>query len=280
MPSRKRGKGKERKAKKLAEVYNKWQRWAHGEDISGRKVIECNHGFALNIPDNCNNPGLHNHPVFSFMNILGPLWNDKPHDQISLLRNLKCTVATNPQVWEDETHRQTVTNILILCGVNMILAMNAEISQLVGIVDTILVLENYHVEGDFDSAANSRVAATKMRDIMDFSSITARRDVLKFFRKRLTACSCLKKMHVEARKTRPKLGNCFHCGVSKERRLLMVCGRCRISQYCSRECQMADWSVHKRYCDLHVKAHRQNMHALCRDCSCCKKNSFVPPGLL
>ena len=73
-------------------------------------------------------------------------------------------------------------------------------------------------------------------------------DALKFFRKR-TSCSCLKDMHLEARKTLPKTGICYHCKERKERTLLMVCSRCRITQYCSRECQIADWSRHKVYCD-------------------------------
>ena len=69
MPSRKRNKGKERKAKKAELVKSertvirgRWQRWAHGEDdtglnfaqLSGR--ITCNHGYDLVLPAD-------NHPV-------------------------------------------------------------------------------------------------------------------------------------------------------------------------------------------------------------------------
>ena len=60
MPSRKRNKGKERKAKKAEQeveriekdkmvVRETWQGWARGEDMlkNGRVITQCNHGCAL-----------------------------------------------------------------------------------------------------------------------------------------------------------------------------------------------------------------------------------------
>ena len=47
MVSRKRNKGKERKAKKeviIANVRADWQRLVRGEDKNGVKLIECDHG--------------------------------------------------------------------------------------------------------------------------------------------------------------------------------------------------------------------------------------------
>jgi hypothetical protein len=64
----------------------------------------------------------------------------------------------------------------------------------------------------------------------------------------------LKKMHLEARKTIPKVGFCWHCKDEKERVLLSVCSRCMIDQYCSRECQLANLSGHKKDCDAYVHA--------------------------
>ena len=88
------------------------------------------------------------------------------------------------------------------------------------------------------------------------------RDVLKIYRKRII-CSCLKDKHSLARKTTPKMGACYNCGQMKERALLMVCSKCRIAHYCSRECQIAAWSVHRGHCDICVKAHqRRRQHGL------------------
>ena len=51
--SRKRNKGRDRKAKKAAEkeeaervkMFNKWQGWTHAKRTDGIAIIQCNHGF-------------------------------------------------------------------------------------------------------------------------------------------------------------------------------------------------------------------------------------------
>ena len=40
--------------------------------------------------------------------------------------------------------------------------------------------------------------------------------------------------------------------ITKERMLLMVCSRCRIPQFCSRQCQVAGWPVHEKECGDNV----------------------------
>ena len=75
MTSRKRNKGKERKAKKaeleaekeaerIEIVRNRWKNWARGVDINGRVKTQCNHGVDLVIPDG------DNHPVTNFIDAL------------------------------------------------------------------------------------------------------------------------------------------------------------------------------------------------------------------
>ena len=265
MPSRKRNKGKERKAKKAELVKSertvirgRWQRWAHGEDdtglnfaqLSGR--ITCNHGYDLVLPPD-------NHPVCCFMDdFLISRNNGKP-----LVSNLKDTFQSQPQVWKNGSYRNMAINILVRIGTHFIDLLNLEtiesmedIKDLGAVISiAILVLENYDGTDNIVSTINGRVVASKLRDI-HWSGSSLERDMLKFFRKR-TACSCLKDMHLEARKTQPKVGMCNHCWVMKERSLLMVCSRCRVAQYCSRECQIAQWPKHKCECDVFVKAQNQ-----------------------
>ena len=104
----------------------------------------------------------------------------------------------------------------------------------------ILGLEHYDVDGII-SVLNSQMFALKLRDL-DAGVTSEKRDALKFFRKR-TSCKCLKKMHLEARKSTPKMGLCWHCEQEKERVSLSVCSRCMTDQYCSRECQIEN-SIH------------------------------------
>ena len=118
-------------------------------------------------------------------------------------------------------YKPLIVNILVCIGTNLLLdehitAGNGLLAY--HFIMAIVVMENYNeeVHTSFDLLLKSRIVASKMMDIMDFSSSTARRDVLKFYRKR-TTCSCLKDMHLEARKTLPKLGLCFHCHKVNER---------------------------------------------------------------
>ena len=256
--TRKRNKGKERKeleaeisalrrheAEKEREsravLRKTWHGWAGGLDVHGQ-FIQCNHGVALIRGDN--------HPVTSFVDsfYINAVFNN----EIGIMDNLKELFQAHREVWDNENYRKMVINIFIAIGTNSMLALSNENPK--NIAYAIVTLENYDGSGDFDSVDYNCVSASKMRDLLDSS--TSRRDMLKFFRKR-TSCKCLKAMHLEARKTLPKLGECYHCKEKKERALLMVCSRCRIAQYCSRKCQVANFSGHKGHCKECVSVHKQ-----------------------
>ena len=78
----------------------------------------------------------------------------------------------------------------------------------------------YNGTDDIDLILNKQVVISQRRDMSINSS--ERRDVLKFFRKR-TSCKCLKKMHLEARKTLPKMGICWYCKDESERTCCSIC---------------------------------------------------------
>jgi len=61
-------------------------------------------------------------------------------------------------------------------------------------------------------------------------------------------CNRLKGKYQQA-KTLTKLGNCRSCHQSFKRKQLLLCTRCKILQYCSAECQRADWPSHKDWCN-------------------------------
>ena len=76
--------------------------------------------------------------------------------------------------------------------------------------------------------------------------------LVKFFWKRIP-CSCLDDKYKEVKHI-PKMGTCYNkqCSVPSrfvERRKAKYCSRCRDATYCSRECQVADWRMHKPNCD-------------------------------
>ena len=261
MPSRKRNKGKERKAKKAEQEVERieneraltrelWQGWALGQDMyiqdSGRIITRCNHGCVLMIPND-------NHPVTSFMDAF--FMKCFFSESKSIVDVLSDSFDTHRAVWNDDSHRNMISGLMLGIGTNMILGNDVNALGLPrNIAYAVVVLENYDGSGDIHKTMRSRVVASKYRDGLGGSGSV--RDVLKFYRKRLS-CSCLKKMHLEARKTTPKMGACLNCGQKKERALLSVCSKCRISHYCSRECQIEDWPEHRGHCDIMCDAHQR-----------------------
>ena len=245
MASRKRNKGKERKAKKEEternRVRNNWISWARGVDDNGRKIVHCDHGCAITIP---NEP---NHPIFRFMDELFGGWFDI---------NIVVNSHSHLQLWNNGNYRKMAMDILISIGTNLMLKndTNIALSTLVSAY-VIPILENYNEKVGVDLVIFTRATASKQRDLLSGSS-SQRRDVLKFYSKRIS-CSCLKEMYSNARKTLPKMGKCDHCKVENERVLLSVCSRCRIDQYCCRECQVAAWPAHQKDCDKYCLVHNR-----------------------
>jgi hypothetical protein len=236
--SRKRNKGKERKAKKADKVELEranangfWQGCLSAP-------VGCLHGNDIAI--------LNDHPVSKFMDEFFIHWIRKQKGIALILQDM---LQTHAQVWMDGNHRELATQTFVSIGTNMLLAEDIK-SGALSMAKTILVLEHYDSrEGlSLASSFHSRTAASKRREL-ERGSISIERDLLKFYRKRLS-CKCLKRMHLEARKTTPKMGKCYNCGIEKERVDLSVCSKCMVSQYCSRECQVARWPRHKNDCAI------------------------------
>jgi len=184
-----------------------------------------------------NNTRLISHPVLSFIN-----------DYFNSVEIME-TLEMHTEVLSD-SHRKLAIDILTLIGANLMLNNMEDGKE----AFAILVLEKYGESQarDFDATLRSR-DVTKKAAFLTMPRSSINRDLLKFFRKRIN-CKCLKKMHLKARKTQPKLALCEHCNQAKERRLLMVCSRCRISQYCSRECHVAATPEHRLHCNVRVRA--------------------------
>ena len=235
--SRKRNKGKDRKAKQLA----KKEEVAHSFWRDGLNTISnCEHGFPKISTDN--------HPVSSFMD---QFYMNSCYKNMNVKDNLMDLNKSHPQIFENEGYRKLVLAVLTRIGTNMLLG-GVDVWPII-LAHSIVFLEHYNDKAwelDDLGVIIERVLLSKWRDInIHASSVT--RDCLKFFRKRIS-CKCLKNMHLEARKTTPKMGLCCNCNIEMERVLLSVCSRCMVYQYCSRECQVAHWSEHVRDCSSSI----------------------------
>ena len=239
--SRKRNKGKDRKAKKAAneeaskriQIYNDWQDLAKGKLVSSDGMllnIPCNHGLVAVLPDE-------SHPVSRFIS-----------DYFSVDVNLREILQRHPEVQNDNNYRKMAADILTRIQANWLLSGDTFGGNF---PKGIMILENYGKTGNYVSTVYRRDIGEKNRDLgydNRCKSFNIERDLLKFYRKRMS-CKCLKKMHLEARRTIPKLGECNHCGEVKERRLFMVCSRCMVNHYCSKDCQVAALPRHRGICD-------------------------------
>jgi len=238
MPSsRKRNKGKDRKAKKAAEkeeaVKMAQVSWIRGFMSGSRVSIQCNHGLDMVLDKS--------HPVSSFIDTFS-------------VSSLHDAITKHPEVKNKNNLRQMAADVLTMIGTNMLIEGGAAKENNLQFINNtaiaIMILEQLDTLDYESKSTNPRVISKIIN--LGTSPRFCERDLLKFYRKRMK-CKCLKKMHLEARKTLPKLGACGNCDATKERSLLMVCGRCMVAPYCSRECQVAASHKHRGACDSFVR---------------------------
>ena len=166
MTSRKKVKGKDRKAKQAKQEAEKtrcrWVGWASGEGFqcrlvynsSGRGIV-CDHGFGDLIPDEDNHPVCAFMDAF-FMDYLGCV-------KIGVSEFLYNTYKKHPQVWENDNHRRLARDLLISIGTNMMLCQETTGPRDFAMI--IMVLENYDRTRDINTIINERGIASKLRDL-------------------------------------------------------------------------------------------------------------------
>jgi len=147
-----------------------------------------------------------------------------------------------------DEHRKLIQAFLVNGGTNMLLE-NVTESE----IDCYAALNTYMLilleRGDF-TKPNPFDSAFSQKFLLKYWDLVrgCKRSLVKFYRKR-TPCHCLDETHAEL-KPQPKTGVCRHCARRFERGLLKECSICNCVQYCSKECQVADWPSHKRDCKI------------------------------
>jgi hypothetical protein len=88
------------------------------------------------------------------------------------------------------------------------------------------------------SGANTKVMRQLLRT----------RDGLVRYLAKAIPCSCLNDLKKQGN-AGPKMGICAFCDKKDTKVNLFKCSRCIIAKYCSKECQKADWKLHKALCN-------------------------------
>jgi len=91
------------------------------------------------------------------------------------------------------------------------------------------------------------------RAIRDFYASEDFQTLIRFFAQR-APCACLD-LEVKKVDHQPKMGLCCACHQSMEFQALMKCTQCKVAHCCSRACQVANWSLHKNFCQKVSKSH-------------------------
>ena len=233
MPSRKRAKGKARKAKKNILFQHGPHECTHGccEILSDNDVC---YRFLVQLEREAHSLYVHHRKTKTDLTI-GSAYT------ATITRLIECNQFT--EIFNDEATRKMLLPCLLGAGTDCLLK-DKEYGYMLASVVAVTALfcqHNFHED--------EILASKDMGIYRDLFQGSLGYDVIKFFAKRIP-CNCLKEMY-SLSKSEPKLMTCCHCKETKERKYLYLCGGCMHMHYCSVECQKADYSVH---------------------CSCCKKH--------
>jgi hypothetical protein len=160
------------------------------------------------------------------------------------------------EVFDNDMYRKWAIDILVRIGIKACADDHEDGTKAAkSFAFYIMLLESYNGEGDDILAAMFRSGMPLTLSDLQHGG---EKDIIRFFMKR-TTCSCLKERYKQIKISHPKSkSRCDNCHQVKDRRSIMLCGRCKVCQYCSIECQEADWPKHKvDVCDKTIKYQRE-----------------------
>ena len=246
MPSGKKARGRQNRAKKEATLAAAQRTLWEQTILRNIAASSCEHLLAAlpQIPKEG--------PAVYFMNFLAGEGFFNKAAQFSVDPVTVCfrSLSRIPKVQEDESERSLATDLLLRFLRNVFLhdsAIEGEnwFHHRAGNESAICVMVNtLEICGMYSDRNVVERRAIKMNNRLANGN---RRDVVKFVVKRLP-CACLRKLHSAARKKVAKVGACVGCLKRFPISQLHVCTGCMMDEYCSKECQRADWSRHKQCC--------------------------------
>ncbi len=241
MVSRKKAAGKARKAKKAAKAEAKEERNDPTTIIQQLNRLQCKHGAELLSSSNdvCFQFALAFRKSFS-------VCKDTLLDCLFDAR--KALLHEFADVWNDTSKLEIAIAFFLCTGTQDVLECNYANAR-----------DSATIARFLDEHIATQLKQTQAIPNMPKTEETYYADLhtlVKFFRHRIP-CSCLDEKYEEVKHI-TKLGTCYYseCSIPNrmpERSKTKYCSRCRTVTYCSRECQVADWTNHKNRCDRAVE---------------------------
>lgn len=164
------------------------------------------------------------------------------------LKRLK-TNKEYDMIWDsDEETQQKLLSLFVNLGTNILLRDNRQEIRLVRrsfAMSSIVAIVAVSLEHNFNLTKSLNVLKSRnsLRDLTNAQLY----DIVKFFHKR-SLCQCLKTMYLKE-KGKPRKAVCNYCKFRKDRNgQLYLCSGCLYFYYCGIECQAAAWPDHQSLC--------------------------------
>ncbi len=267
MPSRKKAKGKARKAAKEAKAKQEAEESQEAVEVEAsadqRQVEEGSleaqlQRLGINAATSSKSCK-HVSPLFSSDGAKGCLKLVNEFIAVFILRArdnmnmVDALIAANEATEEEfaaiySSKMDTVISILLSSGTNHILDGDNKHARFNAIV--VCFFEEWTAVKMRESKALVNWAKIVELDRADDHTL------VQYFRKRIP-CACLDKKYEEVKSVK-KIGYCYNSSCSQpgnlvERSKMFCCTRCGLANYCSVECQKVDWKSHKEFCNINVK---------------------------
>ena len=256
MPSRKKAKGKARKAAKEAKAKEE-ESQAAVEVAAGQRQGESVEAMMQRLGINVASPKLcgHGYPCLSageedicieFINAFIDIFRSQDSMGEGFVSAEEATEEQYPEVYTSKL--EAVISIILYNGTQCILHGDNHTARLNAMLAS--YFENYMAVNVHMTQATLNVSKIIELECAD------ERTLLSYYRKYIP-CSCLDEKYEEV-KSMKKMGCCYNPNCSNprgkvERSKMFSCARCRGANYCSVECQKADWKHHKKFCGQTVE---------------------------
>ena len=231
-------------------------------DGDGGGVGRCWHGFK----PSC---GIQRVLCYEFVKTFGTVHDDAmARNEDGFVNGIRATEEKHPEAWSDSC----IESIICYClctGTDHLLREEYIGARLYATLARYLQ-EVIAVHGNIQND----IYWTKVFELSGADEHT----LVKFFRRRIP-CSCLNKKYKEVKHV-TKLGICYNPNCSlpdrkTERCKLRHCTRCRQANYCSIECQSANWKSHKRTCVDWSSKNKNTPDILESEYQCLEKGDFA-----
>ena len=165
----------------------------------------------------------------------------------SIIDAFGATYDKYPEIWSDEPKLKLARSMYFMYGTQNIIEGDLADARLFAFLAC-------HMKGYIDIHKDSR--KVKFDLVKEAELLQSDEHTLVQYLRHHIPCTCLDKKYEEV-KSITKLGLCWNTKCSLPNRMMkrskmLCCDRCRTANYCSHECQKANWQEHKGYCDKYL----------------------------